>query len=235
MAIDRVRALKMETDARGTQIDEFPTALDPGEDYLESRGVALQNDTSDDETVILTRDASNRMTVKDAEITSATTIRELRTLQNLYTGVAEAGKTPQTDGAGGITLADVVSGYPPSFSTALSDTVETWTLSDWKEKVSVTTPSLELGSYVIFAQAILSGSKSNAQYEVRSRFDDTDVIGSQSAQAGVAFSEQLFFTHTIKNSISGAHTIDIDFRMAAGSGYVSIRSARITYWRVSAS
>ena len=225
----------METSIRGTETDEFPIGLDVSEDHLEARGIFFQSDTSDDESVHITRDSSDRMTVKDSEITSPTTLQELRTVQNLYSGAAEAGKTVQTDGVGGIQLADVVSGYPPAFATSSSMATETTTLSTWSEKHSVTTPSLELGSYILLVQATMSGSKSNSQYEVRSRFDDTDEFGILNAQAGIAFSEILFFTHTIKNSISGVHTIDIDYRMVAGSGYVSIRGAIITYWRVSGS
>ena len=225
----------METSIRGTEIDEFPTGLDTSEDHLEARGLFFQNDTSDDETVHITRDSSNRMTVKDSEITSPTTLRELRTVQNLYSGVAPEGQTVQTDGVGGIQLAPVVSGYPPAFDTLVSDVVETTTLGTWQNKLTLTTPSLEAGSYILFAQAIMSGSKSNAQYEVRAQYDDTDTFGTLNAQCGIAFSEFQFFTHTIKEDISGIHTIDIDYRMVSGSGYVSIRGARLTYWRVSAS
>lgn len=232
---DRVRPLKLETTTRGTQLDLFPTEVNPQEDHIEARGITLQNDSSDDESVQVTRDSSSRMTVKDSELTSPTTLRELRTLQNLYSGAAPAGKTVQTDGAAGITLADYVPGYPPAFDTEVSDVSETTTLSTWTNKLSITTPSLELGSYILFAQAIMSGSKSNAQYEVQAQYDDTDTFGLLNAQAGVAFSEFLFFTHTIKESISGVHTIDIDYRMVAGSGYIAIRGARLTYWRVSGS
>lgn len=62
---DRVRPLKMETSLRGTELDEFPTALDPSEDHVEARGMFLQNDTSDDEVVGVSRDASNNMTFDD--------------------------------------------------------------------------------------------------------------------------------------------------------------------------
>ena len=77
MAIDRVRALKMETDARGTQIDEFPTALNPKEDFVEARGFAIQNDTSDDENVLVSRDSSNNMTFQDGVVSGSKTLTEL--------------------------------------------------------------------------------------------------------------------------------------------------------------
>ena len=231
--VDLVYPLQLETTDDGTQLDLYPHELDPNEDAVAVRGVYIQNDTSDDLVAFLSRDASNRMTVQDTEISSPTTIRELRTAQLLYTGAETAGKTLQTDGASGIQLADVVSGYPPAFDTELDDTTSTTTLSAWQEKLSLTTSSLELGSYIVFAQAVMSGSKSNSQFEVRAQFDDTDTFGTLNAQAGTAFSEFQFFAHTIEESISGVHTLDIDFRQVAGSGYISIRGARVTYWRVS--
>jgi hypothetical protein len=231
--VDRVYPLKLETTGDGSQTDLYPNELNPNEDAVSARGLYIQNDTSDDLVAFLSRDASNRMTVQDTEIATPTTIRQLRTAQLLYTGAETAGKTLQTDGASGIQLAEVVSGYPPAFDTELSDTTETTTLSTWQEKLSLTTPSLELGSYILLVQAVMSGSKSNSQFEVRAQYDDTDTFGNLNAQAGVAFSEYQFFTHTIKESISGVHTVDIDYRQVAGSGYVSIRGARVTYWRVS--
>lgn len=231
---DRIRPLKMETPTRGTETDEFPTGLDPSEDHIEARGFFLQNDSSDDESVHITRDASNRITFKDSEITVDTTLRAIRTAQNLYTGAETAGKTLQTDGASGIQLADVVSGYPPAFDTLFDATIDTTTLSTWENKLSLTTPSLETGSYIIIAQANISGSKSNTQMSVQAQWDNTDTFGTLNAIAGLADSETQFTAHTIEASVSGVHTIDIDFKKAGGSGYVSIREARITYWRVSA-
>jgi hypothetical protein len=231
--VDRVYPLKLETTGDGSQIDLYPNELDPNEDAVSARGVYLQNDTSDDLVAFLTRDALNRMTVQDTEIAAPTTIRELRTAQLLYTGAEAAGKTLQTNGASGIQLAEVVSGYPPAFDTELDSVTDTTTLTAWQEKLSLTTSSLELGSYIVFAQAVLTGSKSNSQFEVRAQFDDTDTFGTLNAQAGVAFSEYQFFAHTIEESISGVHTLDIDYRRVAGSGYIAIRGARVTYWRVS--
>lgn len=156
-------------------------------------------------------------------------------LLNLDSGAEVQGQTVQTDGAGGIQLAAVVSGYPPAFATVDSVTLETTTLSTWSEKLSLVTPSLDIGSYIFFAQATMVGSKSNAQFEVRAQYDDTTDFGSLKAQAGLPFNEFQFFTHTIVSSISGVHTVDIDYRMASGSGYVGVKGAIITYWRVSGS
>ena len=53
MARDKVHPLKMESPGSGgTQLDDFPTSLNPQEDYVDARGVLLQSGTgSNDEAV----------------------------------------------------------------------------------------------------------------------------------------------------------------------------------------
>ena len=76
--VDRVRPLKWERPSTGgTQTDTSPTSNDPNEDYPDVRGVAIQNDTSNDEVVILSRDSSNNMTFKDGVVTGVKTLTEL--------------------------------------------------------------------------------------------------------------------------------------------------------------
>jgi len=75
---DRVKPLKFESpDSGGTELDEFQTSLDPSEDHLDARGVFIQNDTSDDEAVHVTRDAGGNMQFKDAQNTTYKTLTEL--------------------------------------------------------------------------------------------------------------------------------------------------------------
>lgn len=73
MTKDRVHPLKLEdTASGGTELDPYPTALDPNEDYVDSRGVTIQSATSDDEAVGIERDASNNLTFWDAVAGSRT-------------------------------------------------------------------------------------------------------------------------------------------------------------------
>jgi len=82
---DRVKPLKLESpDTGGTQLDEFPTSLDANEDLVDARGVTLQNDTSDDEQVVISRDAADNLTFVDAHMS-------VRTLTDLASG---SGMTP---------------------------------------------------------------------------------------------------------------------------------------------
>ena len=75
---DRVRPLKLESPASGgTQTDEWPTGIDPNEDHVDARGVFLQNNSSNDEVVHLTRDSSDRLTFKDTENTTPVPLTDL--------------------------------------------------------------------------------------------------------------------------------------------------------------
>jgi hypothetical protein len=76
--VDRVRAIKWEDPADGgTQLDQTPTQININEDYLDCRGVSLQSDTSEDDDVLLSRDASGNMTFTDPVYGATATLTEL--------------------------------------------------------------------------------------------------------------------------------------------------------------
>jgi len=69
LAIDRVKPLKLESpDSGGVETDEFPTSLDPSEDYVDCHGVALQSVDSNDEKVLVDRDHLGNMTFRDEHV-----------------------------------------------------------------------------------------------------------------------------------------------------------------------
>ncbi len=76
--VDRVKPLKLENPASGgTESDIFPTSLNKNEDYVDARGLTIQNDSSDNETVILSRDSSDNMTFIDSANPTAVTLSDL--------------------------------------------------------------------------------------------------------------------------------------------------------------
>lgn len=76
--MDRVRPLKIErTSGGGSQDNIYPHDLNSNEDGVDVRGVILQNDSSNDTTVELSRDASNNMTFKDGVVSGTKTLTEL--------------------------------------------------------------------------------------------------------------------------------------------------------------
>lgn len=80
MAVDRVKPLKLESpDSGGVETDDFPTSTDVNEDFLDCRGVAIQNDSSDDDAVLVSRDASGNLTFLDVA-------NSVKTLTDLVAG-----------------------------------------------------------------------------------------------------------------------------------------------------
>lgn len=78
--VDRIHPLKIESpDSGGVETDEFPTSADANEDFVDVRGVAIQSDTSDDEAVLVSRDANGNMTFVDVANT-------VKTLSDLVAG-----------------------------------------------------------------------------------------------------------------------------------------------------
>jgi len=77
MAYDKVKPLKIESaDTGGTQDDQFPTSLDPQEDYIEVRGLVLDDASNKDETTVLDRDGDN-MQFKDVNNPTPVTLTTL--------------------------------------------------------------------------------------------------------------------------------------------------------------
>lgn len=75
---DRVGVIKWESPAGGgTETDLVPTELDPNEDHPTVRGLFIQNDTSSDEAVHVSRDSSDRMTFMDDENPTPVTLSDL--------------------------------------------------------------------------------------------------------------------------------------------------------------
>jgi hypothetical protein len=81
--IDRVQPLKIESVASGgDETDQFPTALDRNEDYVDCRGIAYQHSTSDDSTVRTERDSSDNLCFVDP-IVGHKTLAELASAAGL--------------------------------------------------------------------------------------------------------------------------------------------------------
>ena len=152
----------MESPVTGTETDLFPTAADPNEDHVEARGVFIQNDSSDDELVHVTRDASDRLTFKDGDNTTP---------------------VPLTDLISGGTVPPIVafSGYDSSGGTSI---VSGWTdvpLDTERKKTSDfahTTPSAEVtvnrdDTYIIAATVAteITTGTSRSDSEMRVQID----------------------------------------------------------------
>lgn len=78
MAIDKVQPLKLEDSATGgSELDQFPTELNPQEDYVECAGLVLDDAANRDETTRVFRDGDDLKFVDTHNPTPAT-LSELR-------------------------------------------------------------------------------------------------------------------------------------------------------------
>lgn len=76
--VDRVKPLKIESpDSGGTQTDDFPTSVNKNEDFLDCRGVSIQDDSSDDDVVRVSRDVSGNLTFQDDVVSGVKTLTDL--------------------------------------------------------------------------------------------------------------------------------------------------------------
>ncbi len=77
VTLNRVQPLKIEDPDTGSQDDDVPTALDKNQDYIDTRGIAFQNSTSDDSVVLVYRDDSDNLTFTDPVLGSTKTLSAL--------------------------------------------------------------------------------------------------------------------------------------------------------------
>lgn len=76
--VDRVQAVKWESPGQGgTQEDMVPTEIDVNEDGLDARGLFIQDDSSSDKKVFISRDASGNMTFQDDVVPGIKTLADL--------------------------------------------------------------------------------------------------------------------------------------------------------------
>ena len=76
--MDRVKPLKIEgTGSGGSTNDDFPTSLNKNQDHVDARGLVIQNDSSDDELVGVSRDSSDNMTFHDDVVSGTKSLADL--------------------------------------------------------------------------------------------------------------------------------------------------------------
>lgn len=75
---DRIQPLKLEDpETGGVETDWGPTSADPNEDYVDTHGLTIQSDISDDEDVFIGRDVSDDMIFQDKVAGGPYTLTEL--------------------------------------------------------------------------------------------------------------------------------------------------------------
>ncbi len=120
--VDRIKPLKLESpDSGGTETDDFPTSVDKNEDFLDCRGVTIQDDSSDDDDVRMSRDGDN-LTFVDKSNT-------VKTLTDLTTG----GSLPSASQVGQILFS--VNGTSFTVEQPLVEYGGGWLMNDFGEQL----------------------------------------------------------------------------------------------------
>lgn len=124
--VDRVKPLKIEgPGSGGTETDDFPTSLDKNEDFVDCRGVTVQDDSSDDDLVRISR-AGDDMTFLDKT-------NPVKTLADLLSG----GMSPDTHRQLDQLVHDLDEDYYEEYTYVASKitNVTVWTTSGKTKKI----------------------------------------------------------------------------------------------------
>lgn len=150
--------------------------------------------------------------------------------QALGSGPALANYIMVSDGAGGWFLQEAPGAafgrelYRAEDNTATSTT-------GTAIKLTLTTPSLPLGDYLVFFRMGFSGSSNNTRGKVGFR-KGASVIDTQDLIRSNANSLQGFAGMNVFSSISGVQQYSLVFRKISGGGNVTARNARIITFRI---
>lgn len=271
MAVDKVQPLKTESVAAGGDTtDEFPTAMDPQKDHVETAGIVFDDATHRDESTRVWRDGDN-LQFKDTANTSGATLTTILTAARTPTAHASMHKSGGSDaikldelaaptdvttlnvttvahglipklpndsnkylnGIGTYTTPSGTNVFGADFQQAVSEGSSTTTSDIFQDKVSLTTPALT-GTYRVAYYCESSCFLANRSVQVR-LYNSTDAAElnldeqrpSLSALFGSSSGFQ-FITFT-----GAAKTFKVQFASSNGVTQVTIRRARIEFWRIS--
>ncbi len=112
-----------------------------------------------------------------------------------------------------------------------SDT-DTASGSSWETHLTLNTPNVPAGTYLITVTYKLSGS-SGVESEVRVRLDNTFTLYRDGEETESTSTKQSAKGYSLVEELSaGTHTIKIQLRNTKG-GQTRVRDGRILFWRVS--
>ena len=114
---------------------------------------------------------------------------------------------------------------------AISETSTTST-AVWSTKLTLTTPSLQSGNYILFVSYKWQNSGANRAQDTRVQRNSSDALTWVSFNPNV--SERSLSSAAINfNSISGVQTITLQFKVNGSGTTTYMSDARLNFWRVS--
>jgi hypothetical protein len=119
------------------------------------------------------------------------------------------------------------------FQSAVSEGESSTTSATFQQKVRITTPSLEAGTYYIGWSCEISSNADEKQNQVQVELDDTTQLAFHHEETKVKYVDSEWRTVSgfwVGSLTAAAHTIDLDYRTLNDTIY--IRRARLVMWRI---
>ena len=153
----------------------------------------------------------------------------------LPAGDGSSGQVLKTDGNGNLTWV-TTSGVPVDFGTEYqsseSDGADTTNGTSWSEKLTLTTPSLPSGDYIIQWSYQWKMSDSGTLFKGRVQINNAGDL-TQHEQVPSFESNNHQVSGFAVRPLSGVNDIDLDYTSDSGGKTAEISKARLCIWRVS--
>lgn len=121
--------------------------------------------------------------------------------------------------------------FGEAYTAAESEPQSDTTSSSFQPKVTLTTPAVNAGTYLVLWSAEVRSSVGSKTEELRLLLDGVTTLalpavthGDKDVWTGVGGTKPLALT-------AGVHTVALQFRLAGNAATVSIRRARLEIWR----
>jgi hypothetical protein len=271
VAVDKVQPLKTESIAAGgDSTDEFPTAMDPQKDHVETAGIVFDDATHKDESTRVWRDGDN-LQFKDTANSSGASLTTILTAARTPTAHASTHKSGGSDvikldelaaptdvtslnvttsahgltpklpndsnkylnGIGTYTTPSGTNVFGYDFQQVASEGDSTTTSSTFQDKVSLVSPALT-GTYRVAFYCESSCFLANRSVQLR-LYNSTDAtelcLDEQRPSLSALFGSSSGFQFVTFTGSS--KTFKVQYASSNGATQVTIRRARIEFWRVS--
>jgi hypothetical protein len=123
-------------------------------------------------------------------------------------------------------------GHFHDFSSTVSEGESTTTSGSYVQKVSHSFTPQAAGDYMILYQCEMTHSIAVGETNMQVDLDSGTQLAFCHTEPVDADDYELSAGHDIRTLTAAAHTVDIDFLRATGSGNAKIRRARVSTWRV---
>lgn len=235
----KVKPLKMEDTTSGGDLDMIPVETKPSEDYVAAKGLALENlDTylidrsgNDIQFTDPTVGTKSVDSVRSTARVSANDTTPSFLFSKLVPGIGIS-LSELNDGANEtLSIINNSGNFGDVFTFNESESESSTTSSLYQEKLKLTTPSLDAGSYYLsWYYEVKTDTGSNKTLITQVQRDDTEVL-SESDHIDTRGNFQGAAGFDFLTLTAGVHFFDIDYKVGTTTT-ATIKRARMIIWRI---